>query len=289
MNDTAANEPESEPTAIYSPAYRFNTGPITAVKALVRDVIDNRWRIWESFKRNFQNNYAGTILGQVWMVILPLVQIGVYVLLAQMRVVSRSEDIPFVLFICIGVTVYGMATGPIQDTMGAMRGESGMLSKTNISIITIVLSRFAQLVWDVLVRLVFIACVMVTLGVTPGWGVLLLPIALLPVFLGALSAGIILGILNIIARDVANTVGIIIRYGFFFSSVIFPLPKEGVIATILLFNPFNTFVIEIRNLIVKGHMENITLFLITSACTLLVFLFAAVFLYRSEARIRSAL
>lgn len=284
-----ANDPEKRPTAVYSPAYRHQTGPITAVTALYRDVMENRWRIWQSFKRNFQSNYAETILGQIWMVILPLVQIGVYVLLAQMRVVSRSEDMPFVLFITIGVTVYGMATGPILDTMGAIRAESGLLARTNVSILTVVLSRFAQLVWDVAVRFVFIIVIMIWLGIAPGWGALLLPLAIIPVFVGALSAGLILSILNTVARDVANTVGIVIRYGFFFSSVVFPLPTEGTIAAIMVFNPFNTFVNEIRNLMVKGEIENLPLYLITSLLTFGVFLFAAVFLYRSEARVRSAL
>lgn len=284
-----ANEPEATPTAVYSPSYRHRSGLWTALKALVADIHGNRWQIWESFKRNFQGNYAETVLGQVWMVILPLVQIGVYVLLAHMRVVARSEEIPFVLFITIGVTVYGMATGPVLDTMGAIRAEAALLSKTNVSIMTVVLSRFAHLVWDVSVRLVFIVGIMVWLGVAPGWGALLVPLAMLPVFLGALSAGLILGILNTIARDVANTVSIIVRYGFFFSSVVFPLPKEGTLGTIMIFNPLNTFVNEIRNLMVKGEMEDVPLFLITSALMVVLFFFAAMFLYRSEARIRSAL
>jgi len=257
--------------------------------ALAKEIRNDKWRIWEAFKRNFRSNYAETVLGIGWSLILPLVPIGVYVLLASMRVVTRAEDIPFVLYICIGVTVYGMATGPIQDTIGAIRGEGALLSKTNVGVITVVLSRFGQLVWDTLVRLVAIIAIMAWIGVTPSWGAVLTLLVVIPLFVLALSLGLICGILNTVAKDVANIVGIIIRYGFFFSSVIFPMPTEGTLAKILLFNPFNTYVVEVRNLLVKGRIENLELFLITSVVSFAIFLFAAIALRRSEARLRSAL
>ena len=287
MTNTKQDTPE--PTIVYSPAFRSDAGAVESVTALIKEIRNDKWRIWEAFKRNFRSNYAETVLGVGWSLILPLVPIGVYVLLASMRVVTRAEDIPFVLYICIGVTVYGMATGPIQDTIGAIRGEGALLSKTNVGVITVVLSRFGQLVWDTLVRLVAIVAIMVWIGVTPSWGALLTPIAVIPLFVLALSLGLICGILNTVAKDIANIVGIIIRYGFFFSSVIFPMPTEGTLAKILLFNPFNTYVIEVRNLLVKGRIENLELFLITSAVSLAIFLIAAIALRRSEARLRSAL
>ena len=130
------NTLDAQSFTIFSPSYRYRAGPIEAITALFREVANDRWRIWEAFKRDFRSNYADTILGKFWAVVLPLVPIGVYVLLAQMRVVDRSEDIPFVLFICLGVTIYGMATAPIQDTIGAIRGQGALLSKTTVSIET---------------------------------------------------------------------------------------------------------------------------------------------------------
>ena len=274
---------------VFSPSYRYRAGPIKSVKALGREIFDDRWRIWEAFKRDFRSNYAETVLGKFWALILPLVPIGVYVLLAQMRVVTRAEDIPFVLFICLGVTIYGMATAPIQDTIGAIRGQAALLSKTTVSVISVVLSKFGQLVWDTAVRLLFVLGIMIWLKVIPGIGAIWTLIAIIPVFVNALSIGIILGILNVIARDVSNIVGIVVRYGFFFSSVIFPLPKDGTIGQIMMFNPLNTYVVEIRSLIVKGQFEDPMLFALTAIFSMVLFIAAAMFLYRAEARIRSAL
>lgn len=290
LQDSA--DPNAAPAATpmtYSPEFRHNAGVGEAVAALFREIGRDRWRIWESFKRNFRANYAETVAGISWSVILPLVPIGVYVLLASMRVVARSDEIPFVLYITLGVTIYGLATAPIQDTMGAIRGEAGLLSKTNVGFITVVLSRFAQLCWDTAIRLILIVGIMAWLGVVPGLGVLWFPLAILPVLVFGLSVGVLMTILNTVAKDVANIVGIVIRYGFFFSSVIFPLPQGGATGQVMNFNPFNTFVVEIRNLIVLGRMDEIGVFLATTAVTLVLFLLAAVALYRSEPWLRASM
>ena len=172
---------------VYSQRYRYRAGPSEAVLALVRVIFNDRWRIWEAFKRDFRSNYADTILGKFWALVLPLVPIGVYVLLAQLRVVARSEEIPFVLYICLGVTIYGMVTGPIQDTIGAIRAQSALLSKTTVSVISVVLSKFGQLVWDTAVRLVFVAGIMISMGIVPGPGSILTLVAIIPLFVGSLS------------------------------------------------------------------------------------------------------
>lgn len=285
MNDAAPT-----PIAVYSPTYRVSASAFEALKYWGRTFWKDRWQIWTQFLRNFKSNINETALGFAWSVILPLVPVSVYSTLALMRAFPVVGHMPHVLYICIGLSVYSLATGPIQDTMSAVQGEAAVLSKSDVSFLTPILSRFGQLVWDTLIRAVVIAAMILLFGISPGWGVLWLPLALIPVLVLALSIGVLAAILNIVAKDVANIVAIVIRYGLFFSSVLFPMPLTGRLAnSIMMFNPFATYVIEIRNLIVFGHMENPALFCITAGVTMIVFLIALTILYRAEPRLRMAL
>jgi ABC-type polysaccharide/polyol phosphate export permease len=280
---------ERRPTAIYSPSYRVGASPTEAMAHWARVLRKDRWQIWTAFSRNFKSNARDKVLGFVWQIVLPLVPVSVYMALALMQAFPMSGQMPHVLFLCIGITVYGLATGPIQDTLSALQSEASVLARSDVSFLTPILSRFGQLVWDTLVRAVAIVVMLIAFGINPGLNVLWLPLVLAPVILLGLGLGILASIANLIAKDVANVVAILIRYGFFFSAVVFPLPRTGMLGDILKFNPFCTYVNEVRDLVVFGRFESPPLYFATAAFSLVVFFVAMTLLYRAEPRLRMAL
>ena len=67
--------------------------------------------------------------------------------------------------------------------------------------------------------------------------------------------GILLGIFNSASSDIANVSNMFLTYGMFASSVIFPMPTEGILGLVNCLNIFNHLIVGIRDFIVLGQFQ----------------------------------
>ena len=248
-----------------------------------------RWQIWIAFKKDFVSSYSPTSLGFIWSIILPLIPVSAYVMLAQIKILKTSEDMPFVVYIVVGFTIWFFVTNTITSIMNSIQREKGILSKIKYPLISVILSNFGTVFFDLLVRVVFSVIVLLFFGIDIQVSILLLPFMLIPLILFSFGVGMILLVLNEIYKDIKNFTDIFFRYGMFVSSVIFPLPSGGLIEQINNFNPFNTYVLNVRNFIVSGEFISTDIFLYTSIFSLLVFILAVKFIFLMENRLKAYL
>ncbi|WP_273184618.1 ABC transporter permease [Hyphomonas adhaerens] len=290
-------EPGSAPSSralksqriVYSPGYRSKAGPFAALRAYAGEIRRDRWQIWMNFLRKFKSSYNTTFFGMFWAFALPLVPIGAYTLLATMRVVTVTDQMPYLVYIALGVTLYAYVTAPIEQTMAALKGEMALLSKTHIGVFSVILGRFGTVVFETLIRLAYIVILMAIYGGYPThWTSLLFIPLLFGVFLSSLGVGLLLSIFNAVAADVEKVVSVILRFGVFFSGVFFPMPTTGKSGMFAPFNPILTFVDGLRSQLVKGHVTDWHVLASTLGAGLFVFLIAVVMFYRAEPHLRSA-
>ena len=111
----------------------------------------------------------------------------------------------------------------------------------------------------------------------------------LPAIIFALGLGMMFSILDVVVQDTRRIVLLVLRYGLFISSVIFPFPEWGIPGAINQFNFFNTYVNATRDLLYHGHMDNPALYFYTSAVGLVVFLLAIKLVYTMDYKIRAYL
>jgi lipopolysaccharide transport system permease protein len=196
---------------------------------------------------------------------------------------------PFVVYIVIGMTLWMFLSGTILSSITAIQKGKTVLETSKYPLLAVILSSFGQMVFDTSVRIGFVIVVLIFFKISLSWGILLLPIALLPLTLFSLGLGMILAVLNVIIKDVGNMADVVMRYGVFLSSVIFPMPETDLLGRLNLLNPFNTFVVAIRDLIVFGTMAHPGRYLVTSAAAVIIFLVACKIVYFMEYRIKGYL
>jgi lipopolysaccharide transport system permease protein len=248
-----------------------------------------RWQIWMGFKKGFIASYQGTVLGVIWALIMPLIPLGVYVLLASIKVIKTADHMPFVIYIIVGMVLYLFFTGTMISVIDAVNKEKGILKKVKYPLFAVMLSNFVQVVFDLIIRCIFLMPVMIFFEITPSIGSLMVIPLMIVGFLLFFSIGMILSIINIIYKDVKNFIDIIIRYALFFSSVIFSLPSDGLIGQINRFNPFNTLIVSIRDWFVLGSAEISVDILVWAALAVLLFLVACKITYAMDYRVREYL
>jgi len=275
---------------IYSSSYRCNATMWTACKSLFLQAKEYRWQIWLAIKKKIQATYQQDVFGLFWSIFMPIVPMTVYMVLAQIKVFKTVEDMPFIYYIAVGMLIWLLMATTIHTIMLSIKAEKSILTTTTFPIFPTILSRLGEVLHDTGVRVVVVAIIILWFHVHITFtAFVLFVLSLIPAIIFALGLGMLLVILDLVIQDTRRVVLLVLRYGLFMSSVIFPFPQIGWAGTINSFNFFNTFVNASRDLLYYGKIENISLYFYTSVAGILVFILAAKLIYSMDFKIREYL
>jgi len=257
-------------------------------KSLFQQVYRNRSQIIITIKKDFKVKYQNTYLGLFWAIIIPVVPMGAYMMLASIKAFKTADEMPFVFFIAMGMTLWMFMSKVMRQSLLTINSQKGILSKTNYPIIAATFARIGEVLSDTAIRIIAVILIMFWFQVSTTIisffiGMLLL----IPMFFFSLAAGMVLSIFNTIIPDIIKLFDIAMRYGIFLSSVIFPFPKEGMLGIINQFNIFNTYINAFRNLIYYGEVFSVDLLTYTIGFTFLLLLFAAKLVHYMNYRVRA--
>jgi lipopolysaccharide transport system permease protein len=270
---------------VIRPDDRLEAGVFFAARHLLREIIQHRDHINVAFRQDFRNLYQGTFFGITWNLVLPLVPVLIYALLSLYRVLPGFEGVDAATYVALGATVWFLLAGCVQQPLQTVRARNAEVMKTALPLSAMVVSSFAQLLFDTLVRVALIAVMVLVTGTKLHWTALLIPAALLPAILLFFGLGLILGVANVIYADVGRVTGIALQYGIFVSGVIFPVAVLP-FSDILIWNPAYVFIEEMRILCFRGLPETGWLLGAYAALGIVVFFWGCRIFYSMEYRVR---
>jgi len=275
---------------IYSASYRCNASIFTALIALFQQAMTYRWQIWLAIKKKIHATYQQDVFGLFWSIVMPIIPMTVYMVLAQIKVFKTVDDMPFIYYIAMGMFVWLIMATTIHTVILSIKAEKSILTTTNFPIFATMLSQVGEVLHDSAIRLIVVAFIVVWYSIDITLGSLLLALlSLIPAILFAFGLGMLMSMLDVVVQDTRRIVLLVLRYGLFISSVIFPFPEWGIPGAINQFNFFNTYVNSTRDLLYHGHMNDPALYFYTSAVGLLVFLLAVKLVYSMDYKIRAYL
>ena len=276
----------SQTAVVIRPNSRANDGVFAALRHLWGEIWRFRSHIRIVFKEQFRSAYSGTGLGLFWNYALPLVPLTVYWFLSKLRVFPNFEGVDGATFITFGVTLWMLFVGCVQVPIRVVQERNREVMKTAFPLSASIFSDFANVLFDTGIRVILVVFIVVITQSWPTWQAVLLPLVLLPGLLLFIGAGFLLGILNVIYKDISRVVTIVLQYGIFISGVIFPLSNGGILSKVNLFNPFAIYVDAGRNIVFEGHLANIQGYTSMSFVAVLLFLIATKLFYIMEYRVR---
>lgn len=279
--------PDATTTRVYAPEARYSANSIEAIRELSKEVARYRFHIASMFGSEFRSSYRGTVFGIFWNFALPLVPVSVYILLVNLRVFPQYDGMNASIYIGFNVTVWSFLTGLITRPIQIVKSRNKDAMKTALPISVAVVSSFAQLSFDTLVRLALVAILVICYAQWPRPDIVGFVAVMAMGMMFCLSLGLIMSIFNVIVPDVARVVTIILQYGIFLSGVIFPLKSLGPLAVLEHVNPFNVFIEAARDTLFFGSHPPIGVLLGWGLGAILLFLVAMRFFYVMERRIRS--
>ena len=270
---------------VIRPDDRLDAGVFSAARHLLREILLHRDHIKVAFRQDFRNLYQGTFFGVIWNIVLPLVPVLIYALLSLYRVLPGFEGVNPGTYVALGATVWFLLAGCVQQPLQTVRARNAEVMKTALPLSAMVVSSFAQLLFDTLMRVALIAVMILITATEVHSTALLIPLALLPAIMLFFGLGLILGVANVIYADVGRVTGIAIQYGIFISGVIFPIALLP-FNEILMWNPAYVLIEEVRILCFRGLPETGWLLGAYAVVGILVFFWGCRIFYLMEYRVR---
>jgi lipopolysaccharide transport system permease protein len=262
------------PVIVYAPQSRLRS-PVQLFQEMWYDLLASRDLAWQLLVRDISAQYRQSVLGILWAFIPPLITTVGSTFLKDVGVLNLNKlgdiPIPYPLYVLFSMTLWQMFLDSMNNSMGAVRAAKGMLAKIRVPLEAFVLAKLGQTFFNFSVQLVLVVILFIyyivrgEIQIT--WSVILAPVAFIHLMMFGVALGLFFGPLSSLYTDVGKVLGYINRIWLFITPVIYPIPREGLWATLVRFNPVTPLLVTTRELATTGHISYPAGFWIASAIT----------------------
>lgn len=172
--------------------------------------------------RDVKIRYKQTVLGVAWAVIQPFFMMIIFTLFFGRMAKMPSDGIPYPLFSYSALLPWTYFSTSLSLSGNSLIGGANLVRKVYFPRVALpAASTFGGLV-DFAIAFVILLGIMAYYHVTPGWGLLLWPVLLIPLVFLALGMGMILSSLNVKYRDIKYAIPFLIQALLFVTPIIYP-------------------------------------------------------------------
>lgn len=160
--------------------------------------------------RSVKVRYAQSALGVGWAVIQPVAQMVVYTVIFGSLVGVQSDGAPYAVFTFVALVPWTFFANALTQATQSLPTNSALLSKVYFPRLVLPLSEIGARSVDFLIALAILVVLVLSYGIVPNWGILMLPIFILIMLMASAGLGLVLSALAIQYRDVnhAATFGV---------------------------------------------------------------------------------
>ena len=188
----------------------------------------NRGFILASVAREFNAKYRSSLLGAIWSVLNPLTMIFIYTFIfSQLMRASlpgwQGDQYAFSIYLCAGVITWSFFADVVTRLSTVFTDNATIVKKTLVPKVCLPVIVFGGAGINLLITTSIFFIFLVLVGRWPG-AVALLAIPLL--FLQSVFAaglGVLLGVLHVFFRDVAQFTGVVLQLWFWLTPIVYPM------------------------------------------------------------------
>lgn len=258
-------------TANFAPEVVYNADselrqPLAMVRSMVLDLFRARELAWRLFLRDLSGQYRQSVLGYLWLILPPLVSMGVWVFLQSTNVLNvGGTSIPYPVFVLTGLVLWEAFVTALMAPLTVVEGAAPMLAKINFPREALLMAAFAQAAFQTGVRLILLVGVLIYYQLSPSAGVLLAPLGLVSLMLLGFVVGILLLPIAMLYGDVGRTIHVITPVWFFLTPAVYPPPTSWPASLLTWANPVSPLLITTRQWLTNGEPTHLVSFTAVTA------------------------
>ena len=197
-------------------------GGVVGTWGSLKAVFDHRQLLNLLVRRDIKARYKDSVLGVLWTLINPIVQLVVYfVVMGQILGAARGiED--FAIYIFAGLTIYGLLSEALTGTTASIIANAGLVKKVYVPREVFPLASMGSALFTFSVQLVVLVAACIILGSPPiTSGLIYFPPAVAIIVLYGAALGILFSAVNVYLRDVQYLVQILLTLSMWAAPIVY--------------------------------------------------------------------
>jgi len=258
---------------VYTPDADRRRGML-AWRDMVSDLWSSRELLWRLGHRDLAVTYRQSLLGYIWVLVLPLLTVALFTYLSTTRVMPIGQTaLPYPAYALWGLVMWQLFASILAATTASLAKAGALVTKIDFPKEIIVFAAVSKPLVEFAVKQLMVFGMFFLYDVSLSAAVwLVLPIVVLVVLM-ATGLGLMLSLANLVIRDVANLVGIIGTFGMFAAPVLYPPPTTEPFSLLVILNPFSPLLMASQDLLSSGRVGQPMLLIASAIFTGLCFLF----------------
>lgn len=175
--------------------------------------------------RDVKVRYKQTWLGAGWAILKPLITVATFSIFFAFRFGDLDHEIPYYIYCFAGLVPWIYFSGVVSSSAGSVVGNAHLFTKVSFPRLLLPIGAAGECFVDLLVAFGALVVVVVYHQVPLRWEILLLPLILLGLTVGALGAGILLSALTVVYRDFRHLVPFLMTTWLFLTPISFMDPE----------------------------------------------------------------
>jgi lipopolysaccharide transport system permease protein len=172
--------------------------------------------------RDLKVRYKQTIIGVVWVIIQPLLSMGVFTIFFGRLAKLPSDGLPYPVFYLAALVPWSYFATALQSGTNVVVENQRLITKVYFPRVLLPVSSVAAGLIDFSIVFAMLLLITLKFGIVPGVRVLLLPLFLLLAVATALGAALWLSALNAMYRDVRYVTPFLVQIWMLASPVVYP-------------------------------------------------------------------
>jgi len=194
----------------------------TGVSLQLRELYEYHELIYFLIWRDIKVRYKQTALGVIWVVLQPLLAMGVFTIFFGNLAKIPSDGVPYPIFSFAALVPWQLFANALSNSSNSLVNSRDLITKVYFPRLIIPLSSILGGLLDFAIALGVLFLMMLYYGIMPTSAVFLLPLFILLAIATALAVSLWLSALNVIYRDVRYTIPFMTQFWLFLTPIAYP-------------------------------------------------------------------
>lgn len=254
-------------TTLETPVASYGGGRPNALRLIASGLTDiwSRRRLTRYLvQADLSKHGADTILGNIWWILDPLLQMGVYVVFVTLLVGGRGSIEDYPLFVFAAILPWKWFSSAINDSILSVVARERIIKQVHFPKIVLPVAAAVSGIVNFAFGLIpLVAMILLFYGHRLTWTLILIPLVAVVQFAFTLGLAILASAINVFYRDVGNVARHVLRLWFYLSPALYSVeqvnrvsanhPEVGVVFGI---NPFTILFEAYRAVIYDGTLPS---------------------------------
>jgi homopolymeric O-antigen transport system permease protein len=196
--------------------------PRSLFELRLREVWAYRELLYFFVWRDVKVRYKQTVIGVVWVVLQPLMTMGVFTIFFGRVAKLPSQGLPYPVFYFTALVPWAYFSSALTGCTNIVVNNQHVITKVYFPRLVLPLAAVCSPLIDFCIGLAVMIVLTLSFGIRPAATVLLLPVLLVLAVFTALAVGLWTSALNALYRDVTSIIPFLVQFWMFASPVAYP-------------------------------------------------------------------